>query len=635
MVPLNRFADIVFKEPKFFNFSKPLENIIGFDSEAYRSGYPFMYCTSLGDVIPPDSLIETLFTEKYRSANFVVWNLKYESGAILKLLPQEIIKHLQVHHKVKFVYKSKKYSIRYIPHKCLAIRERKFAGCSVKFWDMAPFYGRCKLNTAAKAYLSEEKDDIDPNLFTLDYVEANFNTIAKYCVKDAVLTQKLATLWIQKFNETGIDVTNLFSEASISFDYVRSKTDIVSHWEFWEHNKRLCQYSFESYEGGKFEITHRGSCNAYEYDISSAYPWEIANLIDIRGAQVVYSKKYNTDAFYGFLRVRIHHKNPKWHLPCGLYTKLRIYPIGTYYLTITKQEYDFIMMEIPRSAVTVEIIDAAWMITRRRDYPYRSIFHELYRLKTEYKKKDRLRSNNYKVVMNGFYGKCAQVLRDKEEDCFIAGKGWNPIYASVITANTRIAVTRIQNLLKDECYAVHTDSVMTSKPIPKKFIREGMGGFEFVEKGNTIIMGCGIYEINGINALKGFRERIECPHCKSTDVKYLKHNGDIEKFFNCNDCKRDFSINSWGLKKLLKDHPSSKKIPIPLLHVESWIQAMAQNHSPDNINLFDMVTKQLTLNCDTKRLWPREIDSTELLTSFQGSHPLSVFQDKPPSYWKE
>lgn len=635
MVPLDRFKDIKFKEPKFYNFSKPLSKIVGFDSEAYRSGHSFMFCTSLGDVIAPDKLFETLFSEKYLSSNFVVWNLKYESGAILKLLPQSIIKHLQVHHKTKFVYKGAKYLIRYIPHKCLAIKQRAFAGKAVKFWDMAPFYGRCKLNTAAEIYLSEKKDDIDPNLFTYDYVADNFSTIAKYCVKDALLTEKLANLWIQKFNETGIDVTNLFSEASISFDYVRSKTDIVSHYEFWNHNNRLCQLAFESYEGGKFEITHRGSCHAYEYDISSAYPWEIANLIDIRGADIVYSKKYNVDAFYGFLRVRINHKNPAYHLPCGLYTKLRIYPIGTYYLTITKQEYDYIMMEIPRSAVTVEIIEGAWMITRRRDYPYRSIFHELYRLKTEYKKKDRLRSNNYKVVMNGFYGKCAQVLKDKENDCFIAGKGWNPIYASIITANTRIAVTRIQNLLKGDCYAVHTDSVMTKYPIPKKFIREGLGGFEFVEKGNTIIMGCGIYEINGINALKGFRERTECANCKSTDVKVVSRNADIEKVFHCNDCHRDFSVNSWGLKKLLQEHPNSKKITLNLLHVESWIQAMAQNHSPDNINLFDTVPKILTLNCDTKRLWPREVDSTDLLTSFQSSHPLSVFQDKKPSYWKE
>lgn len=634
MVPLTRFKDIIYKEPKFFSFAKPLENIIGFDSEAYRSGHTFMFCTSLGDVIAPDLLFENLFSEKYFRANFVVWNLKYESGAILKLLPQPVIKHLQVHHKAKVVHKGIKYTIKYIPHKCLSIRQRKFAGSSVKFWDIAPFYGRCKLDTAAKTYLSESKNDIDPNLFTVPYVEEHFNTIAEYCVQDCKLTQKLATLWVDKFTETGIEVTNLFSEASISFDYVSSKTDIITPWEFWEHNNKLVQFAVESYEGGKFEITSRGKFHGYEYDISSAYPYEIANLIDIRGAEVSYSKKYNTEAFYGFLRVRIHHKDPKVHLPCGLYRKLRLYPIGTYYLTITKQEYDYIMMELPRKSVTVEIIDAAWLSRRRLDTPYKSLFNELYDLKTEWKKKDRLRSNNYKIVMNGFYGKMAQCLFDKEDDVYRAGKGWNPIYASVITANTRIAVTRLQNLMKDNCYAVHTDSVICKNPIPQKFLGTGMGKFEFVEKGAGILVACGVYEINGINALKGFREKTECTHCKATDVKSTSRT-EKEKIFHCNKCDKDFSVYLWGLKKLLVENPDQKKITINLLHVESWIQAMAQNHSPDNINLFDYVPKTLKLNCDTKRLWPKDIDSTSLLTKLQSSHPLSVHEENIPSYWKE
>jgi ribosomal protein L37AE/L43A len=634
MVPLNKYRKIVYKEPKFFSYAKPLTNIIGFDSEAYRSGYTFMFCTSLGDVIAPDVLFETLFTPKYFRANFVVWNLKYESGAILKLLPQPVIKHLQVHHKAKIVHKGIKYTIKYIPHKCLSIHQRKFAGSSVKFWDIAPFYGRCKLNTAAEAYLNEKKNDIDPNLFTVPYVEENFKTIADYCVQDCCLTQKLAALWVKKFNETGIAVTNLFSEASISFDYISSLTDIVTPYEFWDHNNRLIQYATESYEGGKFEITARGAFHGYEYDISSAYPYEISNLIDIRGAQVVYSKKYNTEAFYGFLRVRIHHKNPNVHLPCGLYRKLRIYPIGIYHLTITKQEYDYIRLELPSSAVSVEIIDAAWLIRRRRDYPYRSIFQDLYRLKTEYKKSDRLRSNNYKIVMNGYYGKMAQCLYDKEEDVYNAGKGWNPIYASVITANTRIAVTRLQNLMKDRCYAVHTDSIMCKDPIPSKFLGTGMGKFEFVEKGHGILVACGVYEINGVNALKGFREKTECPRCKQTDVKSTSRT-ENEKVFHCNKCGEDFSVGSWGLKKLLIENPDQKKITLNLLHVESWIQAMAQNHSPDNINLFATVPKILSLNCDTKRNWPAEITSTDLLSSLQKSYPLTVHEEKQPSYWKD
>jgi len=155
-----------------------------------------------------------------------------------------------------------------------------------------------------------------------------------------------------------------------------------------------------------------------------------------------------------------------------------------------------------------------------------------------------------------------------------------------------------------------------------------------VEQGEGILVACGVYEINGINALKGFREKTECPGCSSTDVKTTSRTKE-EKFFICNRCGRAFSVNLWGLKKLLTENPGQKKITLNLLHVESWIQAMAQNHSPDSINLFATVPKVLSLNCDAKRLWPKEVDSTTLLNELQHSHPLSVHENTIPEYWKD
>jgi len=592
MVRLQDFDKITYKKPRFFP-AKPLSKIIGFDSEAYRDGTTFMFCTSDGDVILPSVLIDTLFTTQYESTNFVTWNLKYESGAILKLFPRPVIKALQVTHKTRCVYHGMKLEIQYIPHKCLKIKQIKFAGHAVRFWDISPFYGRCKLDTAASTYLHESKDDMDPKLFTTEYVSENFERIASYCIKDSVLTKKLADMWIDKFSATGVPVTSLYSEASISFAYFSQHTDIITPFEFWDYNRRLLRYAFESYEGGKFEITHRGKFTGYEYDISSAYPFEIANLLDIRNAEISYSSYYNHNAAYGFLRVSIRFTDKDTYLPCGLFRKLRIYPTGFYFLTITKQEYDYIK-ELPY--VKIDIIQAAWITVYKRSYPYRDIVNELYELKSRYKKSDPLRSRNYKIIMNGFYGKLAQCL-PANNDTYNAGAGWNPVYASVITANTRIAVTRLQNLLKDDCYAVHTDSVITRKPLPDSFIGKGLGKFELVEQGDGVLVGCGIYEINGQCALKGFRKN--------------------------------------SIVKILKENPGKSKIKLSLVHVESWIQAMAQNHEVGSINLFSDILKILTLNCDTKRLWPEPMCSDDFLNKLQKSHPLVVKQTERPSYWKD
>jgi hypothetical protein len=592
MVPLHHFDRIEYKKPSIFDFDASFAPIVGFDSEAYRDGTSFMYCTSTGDVLTPGILIDSLMSN-YLGTHFVVWNLKYESGAIMRVFPRAVIKKLQQSHEVEVVHNNYAYKITYIPHKRLRIKKNEPHGQSVTFWDIAPFYGRSKLQKAAQDYLGDSKISANVEHFTRRYVQSHFADIARYCVYDAALTQRLALLWIDKFQSTGIPVTSLYSEASISFSYISKKTDVVTAYEYWESHRKLVQYAFESYEGGKFEVTARGKFYGYEYDISSAYPFAITNLLDIRDAVVVYGHKYNLDAAYGFLRVRITVSDPDVHLPCGVFRRLRLYPIGTYYLTITKQEYDYIVT-LPKT--TVDIIDAAWLILRREFYPYRDVFNELYALKTEWKKKDKLRSNNYKIIMNGFYGKMAQCILG-EDGKYHAGIGWNPIYASIITAETRISVTRLQNLLKKDCLAVHTDSVITRYSIPNTYIGKNLGDYELVVQGDGVLVACGIYEIAGQCALKGFRKG--------------------------------------SVTEILKDNPNSKIISLKARHVESWLQSMAQNHPNEKINLFSNVIKKLKLNCDTKRIWPKPVRARDLLASLQYSEPVLEHQDNPPDFWDE
>ena len=604
MVPLSCFDKIVYKKPSQYRFDKPLQKIIGFDSEAYRSGLTFLYATSEGDIIAPPDLFSVLVSDKYLSSNFVTWNLKYESGAILRVFPHKVLHALQQFHEAEYVFRDEKYLLSYIPHKQLRIKQDKWHGKSVRFWDMSPFYGRVKLETAAKEYLHESKHDVNPELFTEEYVKAHFDEIAKYCVQDCVLTKRLADLWISKFEQTGISVTSLYSEASISFTYISRKTDIVTPYEYWDYNKKLIRYAFESYEGGKFEVLARGKFSGYEYDISSAYPKEIANLIDIRNARIVYSNAYVPEAVYGFLRVRISLKNPDVRLPCGVLHKIRTYPMGSYFITITKQEYDYITKEL---SVPVEIIDAAWIIVSCIRYPYDNIINELYIQKSFWKKKDRLRSNNYKIIMNGFYGKMAQCIEDVEGN-YVAGQGWNPIYASIITANTRIAVTRLQNLLGRDALAVHTDSVITRVRIPDRFIGKNMGEFELVEEGDGVIVACGIYQINDQSALKGI--------IRDKDDK-LTHK------------------KSRTIIDILKGHPGQSEIELRIRHVESWLQSMSMNHPVSAINVFSDEPKKLDLNCDTKRIWPGDVTSDDLLNSLQFSEPLIERQFSEPKFWTE
>lgn len=595
MITSRDFDRCTYKKPKLFDDRDPISNLIGIDSEAYgvdtpehRKGEPFMFCTSLGDVFTPDDIPEMLFTPRYHYANFMVYNLKYDSGAFLYHLPVSHLRELRIEGST--FYLDRHYD--YIPHKRLRIKEGKVTVC---FWDISQFY-KMSLDNASKRYLNRSKLDIPTKTFTPRYVRRFWKYISRYCILDARLTADLGRYLVDKLIEFGIMPTTLYSCASVSFTYFCTKANIITSWKLWHEDRTALAFASDAYEGGKFEVTQRGSFSqAYEYDLTSAYPYEIANLVDIGHARVSYSKHYENDAVYGFLRVCI--ENPSGiPLPCGIMRNgIRIYPAGTFYLTITKEEYEYLLT----LDIGVTIHGAVWFHVRRKRYPYRKTIMGLFDIKSNVKGKDKMLYYVSKVVMNGFYGKCVQCIEQPNGKIAI-GAGWNPVYGSVITANTRIKVTRMQNILQDACLAVHTDSIMTTRKLGPRYIRGGLGNFEEVTEacGGGVIIACGMYQIGQSCAFKGFQ-----PRQGETWINIL------QKYRNC------------------------KSIPYKQLHVESWLEAMAKGHEPTAINVFERSIKTVDLNCDSKRIWSRTVTGQNLLDGMETSMPKAHIEIAPPNYW--
>lgn len=582
-----------------------LRNIVGFDSEAYTTGEPFMFCTSHGDVLVPEEIPHRLFTVKYLAANFMLYNIRYDSGAILYHLPIQNLEELWRTGKTTAEIPDvngvvSKFRYKYIPHKLLRIYRGKQ---SISFWDIAQFY-RASLDRAAQTYLNESKRDIATKRFKPEYVKRYWKAISKYCIQDAMLTARLGEYFINKLVQFGITPATIYSSASISFKHFSNNSRIVTSWRLWNENPDVLKFACDAYEGGKFEVTTRGRFTGYEYDITSAYPYEIANLVDISNATCVRSREYQGPAVYGFLRCFIDNHEGR-HIPCGvMVNNVRVYPAGRLYLTITKNEYDYLR----KIGVEVTILDGVWLFVRRRTYPYRHVIDELYDIKAKFKGKDKMLYSVSKVAMNGFYGKCVQAI-DTHDGKILVGAGWNPIYGAVITANTRIKVTDMQNRLGDDCLAVHTDSIMVKNPVDCTAIsrnrttgylygKGALGNFEFVTEGSGIIVACGMYQIGEENAFKGFRPKP----------------GD-----------------TW--EKILSRHVNRKKIRYGVRHVESWVESMAKGHGKTKINVFEKAQKDIDLNCDTKRVWLNRVRARDLLEKSESSTPKIMVHSGPPEFW--
>lgn len=586
MITSLQWGSLRYRYPVIKSKGKAISSVLGFDSEALSNGRPFLFCMSDKRVFEncgERDYLSTLFS-LYKKKHVAVYNLKYDSGALLYHLPNEKKIELWKNTETKYLG----LTISYIPHKNLRIKKGME---TLNFWDICQFYAM-SLDAAAERYLNRHKLEMTTKKFTPCYVRAHREKIIKYCLRDAVLCADLGNYLLKKLKQFGIRSTSLYSSASLSFRYFSDRGKIVNVWRYWKYYPKLLKFSMDAYEGGKFEITSRGSFQGYEYDLVSAYPSEIRNLVDISLAEIKEGKRYEPKALYGFLRVKVCNKKGMY-LPCGIMkNNVRVYPSGEFFATITKLEYDF----MNSLGVQCRIYDAVWLFVHKKVFPYRKIVDRLFKLKSKYKGKDAMLYEVSKRMLNSFYGKTVQVIENYKGE-FVAGIGFNPVYGAYITAGTRVKMARIQNMLGNNCLAVHTDSVITLCPLEQKLVTGKLGEFVFVCSGPGILVACGQYQIAGETAYKGFEP------LKGED---------------------------W--KNLLTKNGKKSVINYPVKKVESWIEAVAKGHF-NTINLFTDETKKIDLNADVKRCWMKNVRGKDLLYNLENSLPVVLVEHKKPKEW--
>lgn len=527
---------------------KSLE-VIGLDTEAYTSGVCFILCTSLSDTFLPQDVPACFFTRKYRGKNLVVYNLKYDSGALLQCLTPVQLKELQEKDEVKH----DKYTFKTIANKCLSIRKGKN---TIHIYDILNFYN-ISLEKACQKFLGKGKLNIATKRFTRAYVKDNWNDIQRYCIEDAILVKELTDVLIKMFESFGVHPQKLYSVAYISYQYFTSKCAHIHVKRFWKNYRPLLDFAMRSYNGGKFEVTTKGTGYFYEYDIVSAYPFEIANLVDIRDARILSGKAYRKDAVYGFLECKI--KIPfEVFSPVALKRGIvNIYPIGEYKKVITKVEYDYLI----KYGCDITILNAYWIVKQSITYPYKYEVEQLMKLKNEFKRTDQaMKYHTVKIFLNSFYGKFIQLI--EKDDHYKAGNSWNPIYGSIITSNCRVRVSALQQNNKS-VVAVHTDSIISTEPL--KYPETGLlGNLIYETSGQGVILGSGIYQIGEKSKIRGFDTR-------SNLLRMLPHKGST--------------------------------MDISKVRPYTWREIAHRNMDFDRINRFENMERHLRVNFDSKRIW--------------------------------
>ena len=545
------FEKIVYRPPLFNRQTKHTTSVvpIGLDTEAYADGRCFLICTSDGDTFSLKQIPAVFFSRKLRGSSFVCFNLKYDMGALLQCLPKSALKALRKEGEVE--HDGYKWSV--LGNRSMTIRRGKN---SVHFYDVWPFF-QTSLDKAAKAFLGRGKLEQDVTKYTREFVRRNRQSIIDYCVHDAKLARDLIRHFIKTVEEFGVFPQKLYSPASVSWTYFRTHCPYVHVKRYWDDHPDVLRYAMAAYNGGKFEVTRKGTGRFVEYDISSAYPYEIANLIDIRRARVCRERRYRKQAAYSFLEVVA---DIPMSLPSPVVVKAHNvcrFPSGVIHRVITKAEYEYLI----QNGADVKIISAVHLLTEGREYPYRTEILRLTEMKKLYKaQNDLLKYQAVKLFLNSFYGKMVQLIEKKGK--LHAGAAWNPIYGSDITARCRVRVSEMQKRFPS-IQAVHTDSVITTEALPIE-ASGALGEWEYSVEGEGIILGTGIYQIGNKSRFRGFP-------CKKPLLELLPEKG------------KTLNAARWT--------------------ATSWREVAHRDLSLREVNHFEERWRKLSIQFDSKRLW--------------------------------
>ena len=390
------------------------------------------------------------------------------------------------------------------------------------FLEASSFFGRASLQKAAKSLLGDSKDPgvVAKYMSAKRYFSPLFKLyrarVDRYCRKDARLVYRIV-----KALETGVIKAGAEMGAHTDLGATPGATarKFVNSLGQFPRILWASQSSFlRAYCGGRFEITKRGLIeDVYQYDIVSAYPWALAQCPFLTAnAKGRFTRRYNDHALYGCYEVSFRTDEYLGLAPQWL-GSTRVYSRGEEKTWLSRPEVAWLQ----NHGYDFTIIQGMEVWDENATNQWGVCIEKLFDLKDNHKGKPE--GMGAKIILNSMYGILIQLVPrsgawvpileaknpvDFAGDLalemgplnFTGGKYYAPLYASHLTALTRIKLLDAARACRDGYIGGHTDSVLTTKPIPES---KGLGGWEIVktETGKTkadelIITKTGMYAMD-------------------------------------------------------------------------------------------------------------------------------------------
>lgn len=419
----------------------------GVDTESLVSGHAFLLCDSDGRhswIRSFDDVVDFFNCEDYAYCLLVAFNLNFDASVMLKWLGVERCTELVNTNKVSL----KNCSIEYVPSKYLHFR---FGNRFVRIFDVAQFF-EGSLDYNAKQYLGMSKINVGSKTFTEE--DYGRQDLVVYCSKDAVLTQGLGEYVVAAFGKLGVKVQGLASPANVLESYVLDQLlirNLVHHVPQGALEFAMLSFSgawFENFKSGCFPETYR-------YDIVSAYPAVIRDLVDLSVGSWRHCKERPEGALYGYVFAKV--CVPRTHISPIVFKNVsgsisRPYGSWTAYFTI--QEIDWLKCH----GGSADVLDAWWYLPYTMFHNYRGVVDKFFSVKRG-SAEGTMEKWSSKIALVGMYGKFLQHKRGH------GGRLYNPVYAAEITSRVRLRVADVCLKNPDAIIAVMSDCVVSNRPL--------------------------------------------------------------------------------------------------------------------------------------------------------------------------
>ncbi len=249
--------------------------------------------------------------------------------------------------------------------------------------------------------------------------------------------------------------------------------------------------------------------NVHDYDLNSAYPFEMARLpsIDYVGGKWTESNKYMRSSDYGFTLSVVEIFRNVDISPVRLRFQHRLYsPTGTWVGYITKEEIDFIRRwKIGK----VEVLNGWWFKVHRAVKPFRKASMSYISQRAQAKGDGNIPlSYVLKMCAASVYGRFLQKKQTLEGDWITAGS-FCPIYACIVMTRVKMKIAEMIMRAGVPVNSITVDGVMTSKPIPQDQLDQVSGGIKLVGTGAATIVAPLIYNMEDRVSSLDLRELIE------------------------------------------------------------------------------------------------------------------------------